>query len=110
MVGTGGSIAARMTPWKLSSARSTPSSQRNEAGRVAAAWLNLEVSTQALASARRVRERGKGRPSAQALELLAGVPGLQTRAMPRPWPTCGSWPGGMANPLAPVKEILGGGR
>lgn len=51
--------------------------QRNEAGRVAATWLNLQVSTQALAAARRTRERGKGRrPSAQAFERLARRQGL----------------------------------
>jgi hypothetical protein len=50
---------------------------RLEAGRVAAAWVNLEAATRALATARRDRERGKGRrPSLIQIERLSRRQGL----------------------------------
>lgn len=51
--------------------------QRMEAGRVAAAWLQLQAATRALTTAQRERRTGKGRrPSARDLERLARRQGL----------------------------------
>ncbi len=48
-----------------------------EAGRVAAAWVNLEAATVALTEARRSRVTGKGRrPNERAIERLARRQGL----------------------------------
>jgi hypothetical protein len=50
---------------------------RLEAGRVSVAWMNVEIATRALVTARRARERGRGRrPSVQAVERLAKRQGL----------------------------------
>ncbi len=50
---------------------------RLEAGRVAAAWVNLEATTQALAAARRLRAEGRGRrPSPREIEKLSRRQGL----------------------------------
>lgn len=50
---------------------------RFEAGRVAVAMLNLEYASTALAAARRLRERGKGRrPSPREIERLSRRQGL----------------------------------
>jgi hypothetical protein len=50
---------------------------RLEAGRVAAAWVNVEIATATLAEARRRRDAGRGRrPSAQAVERMARRQGL----------------------------------
>jgi hypothetical protein len=50
---------------------------RLEAGRAAAAWVNVEAATRALAAARHAREVGRGRrPSLHALERLARRQGL----------------------------------
>jgi hypothetical protein len=51
--------------------------QRDEAGRVAAAWVHLMAATAALSTARHVRAKGRGRrPSVQAIARLAKRQGL----------------------------------
>ncbi len=85
--------------------------QRNEAGRVAAAWLNLELSTQALAEARRVRERGRGRrPSAQAIERLARRQGLADQSYAQAVVHLRELAQRNGHGADPLREILGGAR